>query len=359
MHSVDAGNIRVVRPGELTQAAIDRWRHLQDSDPSLSSPFFSPEFAQAVGLARRDAFVAVIEGDGTMGFFPFQRKGRVGKPIGAAICDYQGVILERGVRISARSLLDGCDLDVVDFNHVPAVQPLFRENSFIATSSPYLDVQGGYASYIARRKQGGTQEVHNTLRKLRKLEREVGPLRFVADDESSQAWQKLVEWKNAQYRRSHLVEVLGRTWVADTLATIRKQKSERFGGLLSTLYAGEHLLAVHFGLRSRTVWHYWFPAYDLAFQKYSPGLILLLKMAEHGPSVGIKMIDLGRGESRYKRAFADGEIALCEGSLERAASLIGALRRIRKKVEPAWVAMPVGSARTFSRRLFNRLIWRV
>jgi hypothetical protein len=82
-------------------------------------------------------------------------------------------------------------------------------------------------------------------------------------------------------------------------------------------------------------------------------------MAEHGAATGIRTIDLGRGQSRYKSAFADGEIELCEGSIERAASLSGALRLFRKTVEPAWVAMPVGSARTLSRRLFNRLLWRV
>ena len=30
---------------------------------------------------------------------------------------------------------------------------------------------------------------------------------------------------------------------------------------------GERLVAAHLGMRSRTVWHYWFPAYDPAFAK--------------------------------------------------------------------------------------------
>ena len=335
-----------------------RWRHLQDKDPNLSSPFFSPEFAQAVGSARQDTFVAVVErGASTVGFFPFHRQGRVGKPIGGPICDYQGLILERGVALSGHDLLNGCGLDVIDFNHVPAVQPLFRQNSFITMGSPYMDLEAGYAAYVARRKKNRVREIDSTLRKSRKLEREVGPIRFVADD-SEEAWCRLVEWKNAQYRLSNLVEVLGQAWVAATLGAIRTQKSESFAGQLSSLYAGKDLLAVVFVLRSRRVWHYWFPAYDVAFRRYSAGLILLLKLAEHGAATGIKTIDLGRGQARYKSAFADGEIKLCEGSIERAASPSGALRRLRKRVEPAWAAMPVGSARTLSRRLFNRLLWR-
>lgn len=349
-----------MRPRELSQAEIARWRELQDSDSNLSNPFFSPEFAQAVGSARDDTFVAVIEdGASIVAFFPFQRQGRVAKPIGSPLCDYQGLILERGARLSAGDLLEGCGLDVFDFNHIPAVQAMFRQNSFMTSGSPYMDLEGGYSAYVARRKQKGVQEIDSTLRKSRKIEREIGTVRFVADDDSQLAWEKLIEWKNAQYRQSNLVEALSRKWVADTLVAVRKEKGASFAGLLSSLYAGENLLAVHFGIKSRAVWHYWFPAYDISFQKYSTGMILLLKMAEHGATTGIKIIDLGRGQSRYKSAFADGEIELCEGSIERTLSLSGALRRLRKSVEPASVAMPVGSARTLSRRLFNRLLWRV
>jgi CelD/BcsL family acetyltransferase involved in cellulose biosynthesis len=222
-----------------------------------------------------------------------------------------------------------------------------------------MDLEAGYPAYIARRKQKGVQEIDNTLRKSRKLQREVGDLRFVVNDESDDAWRKLVEWKNAQYRESNVVEALNCTWVANTLTALRKTNSGHFSGLLSSLYAGDNLLAVHFGLATETVWHYWFPAYDLTFQKYSAGLILLLKMAEYGAANNIKMIDLGRGQSRYKSAFADNEIELCEGSIERAASLSGALRLVRKAVEPALTALPIGRGRTLSQRLFNRVLWRL
>jgi CelD/BcsL family acetyltransferase involved in cellulose biosynthesis len=48
-------------------------------------------------------------------------------------------------------------------------------------------------------------------------------------------------------------------------------------------------------MRSKTLWHYWFTAYDPAFAKYSPGTILLLQMAERASELGISAIDMGRG----------------------------------------------------------------
>lgn len=352
--------IHVIKPAELSQHEISAWCDIQDGDMDLSSPFFAPEFTRAVGSARADTFVAVVESDRNIeAFFPFQRRGRAALPIGAAICDYQGLIGARSAAVSVRQLLDGCGLDVVDFNHVPAVQALFRRHSTSVSHSPYLDLNAGYSEFLARRRAGGVQEVASALRKLRKLEREIGTVRFVPDDESEAAWRKLIAWKNAQYRRTNQVEALDRPWVVETLAMIREEKSARFSGLLSCLYAGDKLLAVHFGMRSRTTWHYWFPAYDIEYNRYSPGLVLLLKMAEHGADSGIKMIDLGRGRTRYKTALADGEIELCEGSIERRASILGALRVTRKAIERGWSALPVGSARHWPRRLFNRLLWRI
>ena len=62
-------------------------------DPALVSPYFCPEFTQAVGDVREDAFVGIVEDAGEfVGFFPFQRRALgVGKPIAGPLSDYQGL----------------------------------------------------------------------------------------------------------------------------------------------------------------------------------------------------------------------------------------------------------------------------
>src|SRR5678816_1993574 len=89
-------------------------------------------------------------------------------------------------------------------------------------------------------------------------------------------------------------------WGRELVERIHSAHEAGFAGMLSLLYADDRLVAGHLGMRSRTVWHYWFPAYDAALAKYSPGLILLLKMAENAQSLGLRAIDLGKGLSQYK-----------------------------------------------------------
>lgn len=98
-------------------------------------------------------------------------------------------------------------------------------------------------------------------------------------------------------------------------------------------------------MRTPTVWHYWFPAYDKQFAKYSPGLMLLLKLAERAPATGIATIELGKGMSLYKERLMNGRTILCRGSVELP-SMLKVKRSIRRhfwslaravvlKVEPA------------------------
>jgi CelD/BcsL family acetyltransferase involved in cellulose biosynthesis len=86
--------------------------------------------------------------------------------------------------------------------------------------------------------------------------------------------------------------------------------------LLSVVYAGDQVAAVHLGMRSDTVWHYWFAAYNRDLQAYSPGLIMLTEMVRAAPKLGIKTMTLGSGDEAYKLRFATGATMLGAGSVD-------------------------------------------
>lgn len=62
--------------------------------------------------------------------------------------------------------------------------------------------------------------------------------------------------------------------------------------------------------------HYWFPVYEESFAKCSPGLFLLMRMAQAAPGMGIRKIDLGKEDSLYKQRLSNGGIELAEARVE-------------------------------------------
>jgi hypothetical protein len=110
--------------------------------------------------------------------------------------------------------------------------------------------------------------------------------------------------------RSSRVSDPGGAWLS------QETGHKAFSGVLSALYVGNRLAAVHLGMRSFGVLHFWFPAYDPELGKYSPGLVLLVEMARAAAALGIRRIDLGRGNERYKRSLMSGAIPLAEGAVD-------------------------------------------
>jgi CelD/BcsL family acetyltransferase involved in cellulose biosynthesis len=150
-------------------------------------------------------------------------------------------------------------------------------------------------------------------RKARKLDRETGQLRFVVDSNDKSAFRALLAWKSVQYRRTGQVDIFARPWVAQLVEALFGSRSESFGGVLSVLYADDAPIAAHFGLRGGQVLAHWFPAYDARFSKYSPGLIMHMRMAEFIPDTGVRVIEMGTGIQRYKEELKSGEIFVGAG----------------------------------------------
>jgi CelD/BcsL family acetyltransferase involved in cellulose biosynthesis len=301
----------------LGQEDLSAWAAFQAADPSLASPFFCPEYAAAVAQVREDVQVAIVERDGARaGFFPFQKTAfSVGRPVGGPLSDCHGFIVRPGWDWDPRRIVRACGLAEWRFDHLPAAHAPCAPYHRAIAPSPVMDLSRGYEHYAADRRAAGSEQILKTAGLLRKLEREHGPVRFEFHAPETQLLRTLMTWKSAQYRASGKLDIFGVPWVAKVVETMHATRRPNFAGVLSVLWLGEKPIAAHLGLRSRTVWHYWFPAYDPAYAHYSPGLILLLKMAEHANSEGLATIDLGLGRAIYKQRLMSGSIALAEGRI--------------------------------------------
>ena len=300
---------------ELLPSQLARWRHIQSSNKAVESPFFAPEFAGAVAASRDDVEVAVFSRGGVdIGFFPFHRcRFAAGRAVGFFMNDYQGVVAEPGVEVSAAELLRACRLNVWHFDHLICQQKQLGWLGSETGTSPYIDLNGDFDTYRRARRAAGSQAIEQGLRKERKLAREVGPVRFQFHTSNRDELEALIRWKGRQQNETRHREIFRHQWVRDLVSNIQQHKSPRFAGVLSSLYAGEQLMAVHLGMRTDTTLHWWIPTYNRSYQKYSPGLILLVKLAQATAEQGLLRIDLGKGQERYKQSMMTGNNDLLSG----------------------------------------------
>ncbi|GIF38713.1 GNAT family N-acetyltransferase [Actinoplanes xinjiangensis] len=306
--------ISVVRPDELGPGELDVWRQFQKDQSPLQNPFLAPEFTLAVARQRPHSRVAVLEdSSGVAGFFPYEVRNRVvGVPIGAGITDCQGLIHRKGLEWDAVGLLKACRLPVWEFDHLMAGQQSFERFHSERASSPLMDLREGYARYIEDRNQAG-DVVKQTLRKQRKMVREVGAERFEWNDPDPAGLTALRSWKGAQYRRTQQYDRFTTPWIEGVLEELLASSSEGCRAVVSTVYAGDRPVAAHLGLRSRSVLAYWFPSYDVDLSRYSAGILLCLRMAEAGAADGIQHIDLGKSEALYKTRLMNADTPVAAG----------------------------------------------
>jgi CelD/BcsL family acetyltransferase involved in cellulose biosynthesis len=348
--------VSVLRPGELSAAQIEAWQRLQEADPDLASPFLRPEFVQLLGAVRDDAFVAVIgHGAAPDAFLPFQRRGRRGLPAGGGLSDCQAIVAAPGFACDAAALLRAMGLARFDFTRMLAGQRVFAPSQRGVVPAPVIELRGGFEGYARERRLAGSQVVTQTLSHARRLERALGPLRFEMHDADPRALHRLVAWKRAQYARARwggALDPLARPWAAALLERIHGTEGAGFAGVLSTLWAGETMVAAHLGMRSRGVLHYWFPAHDEAQARLAPGRILLLEMIRGAAGAGIGRIELGAGDEGYKQRFANAAVEVAAGTAG------GALARWRRR---GWDGaarlarhLPVGGGRRGDEWFFRR-----
>ncbi|MFD5628579.1 GNAT family N-acetyltransferase [Streptomyces sp. NPDC127072] len=326
--------ITIHRPQELSLSLIQAWHRAMEESPHYANPFLAPEFAAGVGRHRGGARVAVLHEQGEpVGFLPYERNAfGVGRAIGLGLSDCQALVHRPGVTWDTQRLLKACGLSVFEFDHLVEEQRPFGRYVTGTFASPVLDLkvgEGGYAEWLRGAYPGLAK---TTLKKERRLGRDLGEMRFVFDERDPRMLRRLMEWKSAQYRRTGRMDRFARPWIVDLVDHFFHVREEHFTGMLSVVYAGDRPVAAHFGPTSRTVFAAWFTAYDPELRYYSPGLIMHLRMAEAAGRQGVRLMDMGRGDKEYKDWLKTRELRVGEGFATRPSPVAAAHRMWRRPV---------------------------
>lgn len=350
--------IEVRHPRELTAERMARWTALQRGAPGLDSPYLSSQWARVVERAQADTAdikVAILVEDGRdVGFLPARVGSYTAMPVGAPMCDYQGLVAEPGLSVDAREIVQALGVHRLDFCHMLADQPSFARHARGLAVSRIVQTGGGYEAYAAERREAGVSMLKDCDKKRRKVGRELGEPRFTAFSRSRADLDQMLAWKSAQFQATGQVDIFATDWTRRLIDETFASRDPDFGGVLFTLHIGDRLAAAQFNLHGRNTVHAWLIAHDPAFERYSPGLLLFQDILRWMDETPYSRLDLGPGDVRFKLELANAtqEVAYGFVGLPSAATLIrGAAYGVRRAAE----SLPLGAVSALPGKAMRRM----
>ncbi len=168
--------------------------------------------------------------------------------------------------------------------------------------SPYIDwsLFTDWAAYEAFMLARPAAKANDSTRQLRRIERDLGPVSFVFDDQRPEAFDACVKWKSKQYVSTGVGDMFADPRNVELFRALQHKKAM----VVSTFSAGPTLLAVHFGALCEGQLSWWVPAYDPAYSKYSPGRLLLESLIRESHRLGHREFDFLIGDEGYKFKYA-------------------------------------------------------
>lgn len=342
----------------MTEGDRAAWRRVRTECPALVSPFFSLGWQDAVHSSRGDVEVIRITRNGeVIGFFPFTRcPFGVLCPVGAPMADWHGVVGPAGLSLSVDDILHSTRGRAFRYSGAAANDPMLERTASGTDTSFVMDLSDGYVAYQAAARKRHPNAFRNLRSRGRKLQERNVEIRL--DDRDPSNLQMLLAMKRSQYRRTRQIDIFGFSWTRKLVETLFAEREagepETTRGLLSTLWIDGALAAGHFGLKDDATLHYWFPSYAARFADLSPGLVLLNEIARASSLLGVRRIDLGGGDYRYKREFANQHLPIISGKAQAAGWSRRAYSAVLPTVTEAANPPPGGIARithTLTRRI--------
>jgi CelD/BcsL family acetyltransferase involved in cellulose biosynthesis len=343
-------DVETLHPSLLSADDVALWRSLAAGQAEFGNPLLGPDFAQAVGKVREDARVAVIRRAGsTQGFLAYHRRpGGLARPIGSPLSDYHGLVARPDAGLDLAQVLRAADVSVFRYTGLVDPNGLFPASPETDRKAYLIDLNGASAhAYLEAVRAASPKKIKNYRRLDHKLDREVGPVRLVAGDVSRDAFNQLIDWKREQLGRTGAHDFLRADWTRELMADLFVRRTGAFRGLMINLYAGDTLVAGHFGVRLGEVYHPWIASTNPDHADWSPGQIFFLRAIAAMPELGLTRYDLGPGHDHYKRSYGLNTVTIGEGAAT--AATVGG--RMALSIENAWSmagaygAGPVGRLR--------------
>lgn len=316
----DGVSVEAVKVSELSALERARWNALRLANPLLGSPYFDLRYLDVAGQIAPGAAIAVIRrGDQIEGFLPFQRRGLLIQPLAAPMSDSHGLVASADTSLDLADILRKLGADRARFGGL--IGPGTNEGRGLSVRHAMAaDLSDGFAAYEAGRSAGFLKDKR---RRLRALERDHGAVSFSFSAPTAAMLDRIIAGKRQQFRRTHQYDIFACGWTGTLLHRLAGAGEADFGLKLAVLRAGDAIVAAELGLTSGDRHHLWFPIYDTAYARYSPGSLMTLETLRVAAEQGIARVDFGPGGEAYKRDFAEPAEPVFEGMIHTRPRAVG------------------------------------
>lgn len=324
-------NAKTVHPSQLAAEDLVAWEAVITAEPAFASPLMGPAFAQAVGAVRDDARVSVYrDGERIIGFLPHHRRpGGMGRPLGAPLADYHGLIAGADAGLTQADVLSLAGLSAYRFTGLVDPHGVFANSSIGGSPGYAVQLTGSTEDYLESLRAASPKRFKNWRRLDNRLGREVGEIRMEASEDAA-VYDQLMTWKREQFARTGIGDFLRPDWTRELLDGFARARGP-LSGLTLTMWAGEKLVGGHFGVVQNGWYHPWIASMNPELSDYSPGQAFLMRAIAAMPSLGLTTYDFGPSHDHYKRHYAAPTQSVGEGTAS-AATPAGVLAGGRERV---------------------------
>lgn len=176
-----------------------------------------------------------------------------------------------------------------------------RASSHLA-AAPMVDwtIFSEEAEFIRHVKTSRKNLFQDSRRRMRRLEQDHGPVKMEFAADPGGLLESCIQWKSRQYIASGLPDLFS----SEKNVSLFRRLAEKGVLVVSALFSGERLAAVHMGVVHDGRFLYWVPAYDPGLAGYAPGRLLLHFMLDESMKRRHKSFEFLLGDEDYKLHYA-------------------------------------------------------
>ncbi|MEM7475914.1 MAG: GNAT family N-acetyltransferase, partial [Planctomycetota bacterium] len=145
--------------------------------------------------------------------------------------------------------------------------------------------------------------ISQTQSKLRRLEKTLGTVRLEWNCDPNLWIERLIQWKCQQIDHKLFDDIFIHRHVRRLIESVGAMKSDGCQRVLTLLWVGDNVAAMHLGLAHGNCLSTWFPTHPPEFARFSPGQILMYLLLSKCEQHGVTRVELGRGMNQLKSRF--------------------------------------------------------